>query len=393
MMTDAGSWWRKPLLQTNEDERRASWRELFLDLVFVALIAQLSTRFAHDVTWAGGLRFVLLFLPAWSVWLSMTVYNDRFDTDDVSERLATLIIIITVAGMAVFAKGFSNPDFVGYAASFIAARAIIVWLWLRAGYHNPGARPVTSRYAAGFSVAIALWIAAVFAPVPIRIGLVASALVVDFATPGLTAPYQSLLPRLSSSHLPERFGLFVIIVLGESVVSVVAVLARMPMATFRASDVAATAFVIVFAFSLWWLYFDHVAENPPLPGFPRTWAFGLLHLPLMVSLTAVGAGTQAFIASNADGSPAITALIAASAAVTFATIGLLEYTTEPTAERKHPVKSGVVHISATVAAGLVALAAAVIPTLGALVVLLVLAVAQVVYGIGIRARHAHHDME
>jgi low temperature requirement protein LtrA len=380
-----GSWWRRPRLRDDMEERRATWLELFLDLVFVAFIAKLSALLAADVSWIGLAEFVLLFLPGWSVWLSMTIYQDRFETDDVSNRLAILFVMMTVAGMAVFAKEFFGPEFVGFALCFIAARATIVLLWLRAGLHNRTARPVTTRYAVGFSTAIALWVAALFAPMYVRLLLVCVALLIDFGTPALTLKYQADLPRLSSSHLPERFGLFVIIVLGESVVSVVAVLARQ--AVFHPDDAIATIFVILFAFSLWWLYFDHVAEHPPLPSMWGTYAFGLLHIPLGLSLTAVGAAGQAFIAGPTGGSAPITALTAGAAAITFASVAALEFTTEPTVERRHPIRSVAVHLIGAAGALLVALAGGVLMTAPALLILLALAIMQVVYGIYTRARH------
>jgi low temperature requirement protein LtrA len=380
-----GSWWRRPRLRDDVEERRATWLELFLDLVFVAFIAKLSGLLAADVSWIGLAEFVLLFLPGWSVWLSLTVYQDRFETDDVSNRLAILFVMMTVAGMAVFAKEFFGPEFVGFALCFIAARVMIVALWLRAGLHNPHVRPVTTRYVVGFSIAIALWVAAMFVPAYLRLLLVSVALLIDFATPALTMPHQAALPRLSSSHLPERFGLFVIIVLGESVVSVVAVLSRQ--AVFHADDGIAAVFVVLFAFSLWWLYFDHVAEHPPLPSPWGTYAFGLLHIPLGLSLTAVGAAGQAFIAGPTGGSPAVTALTAGASAVTFLAVAALEFTTEPTAERRHPVRSVAVHLAGAAGALLVALAGGVLMTAPALLILLALAIMQVVYGIYTRARH------
>jgi low temperature requirement protein LtrA len=85
------------MLRSDIEERRATWLELFLDLVFVAFIARLSALLATDISWVGLGRFLLLLLPGWSIWLSMTVYQDRFETDDVSNRLAVLFISLTVA--------------------------------------------------------------------------------------------------------------------------------------------------------------------------------------------------------------------------------------------------------------------------------------------------------
>ena len=75
-------WWQKPRLRTDEDEekeRRATWLELFYDLIYVAVIAQLSHKLAGDMSLKGVLGYMFLFVPVWLVWLSSTYYNERFE--------------------------------------------------------------------------------------------------------------------------------------------------------------------------------------------------------------------------------------------------------------------------------------------------------------------------
>src|SRR5690349_13150855 len=96
-----GQWWQPPRLifADDEEERRVSWLELFYDLVFVVVISQLSHYLAEHVSLAGALSFGLLFVPVWWVWIGGTIYNARFETPDISYRVATLAQMLPVAAM------------------------------------------------------------------------------------------------------------------------------------------------------------------------------------------------------------------------------------------------------------------------------------------------------
>ena len=70
-----------------EKERHASWLELFHDLVFVAVVSQLSENLGHNISWTGLLSFVVLFIPVWFAWVGATFFATRFGTDDLAHRV------------------------------------------------------------------------------------------------------------------------------------------------------------------------------------------------------------------------------------------------------------------------------------------------------------------
>ena len=128
-MVDEPLWWRRPTLREDEDEvRRASWLELFVDLMFVAIISACARGLASDISLAGVARYCTVFLPAWWIWLGLTVYNDRLDTDDVSHRLSFFVIMVALGGMAVSVREFFTNGFAIYALSYVTARIVIVAL-------------------------------------------------------------------------------------------------------------------------------------------------------------------------------------------------------------------------------------------------------------------------
>ena len=122
---------------------------------------------------------------------------------------------------------------------------------------RPHARVLTRRYVTGFALAALIWLVSALVPDPARFVLWAVGLVVDFGTPLLasTRRLQAEIPP-DTHHLPERFGLFTIIVLGEAFIKVIAQCRRASTWTFSNAIYGMLALVI--AASLWWMYFDNV---------------------------------------------------------------------------------------------------------------------------------------
>lgn len=387
-MAQRVSWWRRPELRSGDEERRASWLELFVDLIFVAIIATISTTLARDLTIAGVARATITFLPAWWIWIGLTVYNDRFETDDVSNRLSFFVILLALGGLAISARDFFGEGFRFYAASYILARFVLIVLWIRSGLHNPVARQLTTRYATGISISVMLWLAAMAASGAVRMGLVIAAILVDFGTPFTTTVIQQRLPRLSPTHLPERFGLFVIIVLGEMVVGTESVLGiEFAQRTFV--HVSAGVAAVALAFVLWWLYFDHVAQNPPLAQIWSTLGWSEGHMVLVLAITSLGAATRALVSESGEAGSA-SGLAALSVGAAFAMIAYLEFLTEPSHEDQHRRTSVSVHMgSSLLALVLAGFAPRMSPTL-VLAILAGLGVAQVVYGLAVN-EHQHDE--
>ena len=390
-MVEEPLWWRRPMLREDDDEvRRATWLELFVDLMFVAIISALSRALSVEISPVGVARYVLVFLPAWWIWLGLTVYNDRLDTDDVSHRVAFFAIMLALGGMAVSARTFFGAGFAVFALSYAAARFVIIVLWLRGGLHNPRLRPLVTRYAVGFTIAAAMWLVAIFVPWPARLIVVVLAIMVDFGTPATTMRIQSDLPSLSRSHLPERFGLFILIVLGESVIAVEQAVGN-DFLRGSLAHISAGPATLALAFVLWWLYFDHVAENPPLPSALATLVWTYPHLALVLALGAMGASVQAYVTVlSADPTPAIM-LMCFSVAVAYAMIGVREFMTEPSAERAHPARSLGVHGGSALAAAALGFTSGMFGGLEVFALLIALGVLQIAYGFVSRAGHIAWD--
>ncbi|NMG19350.1 low temperature requirement protein A [Brasilonema bromeliae] len=312
--------------EDSEEERRATWLELFYDLVFVVAVSQLA-HYLHDhVSLSGVLGFVALFIPVWWSWIGTTFYANRFDSDDVTHRLLTAVQMLAIAGLAVNVHHGLSESCTGFALSYALGRVVLVVEYVRAGWHIPTARPLTNRYATGFTIAAVLWVISGFVPIPWRFVFWTLGLIIDFATPLSARKLQLELPP-HSSHLPERFGLFTMIVLGEAIVAVVDGVSEQ---NWDVLTVIAAVFGLCIAFSLWWVYFDNLGGTPIQKA--RTegrvtifnvWLY--THLPLVMGIVAAGVAVELVLLSKPmlALSDAVRWLLCGSIALCYLGLGIL----------------------------------------------------------------------
>lgn len=312
--------------EDSEEERRATWLELFYDLVFVVAVSQLA-HYLHDhVSLSGVLGFVVLFIPVWWSWIGTTFYANRFDSDDIAHRLLTAVQMLAIAGLAVNVHHGLGETCTGFALSYALGRVVLVVEYVRAGWHIPTARPLTNRYATGFTIAAVLWAISGFVPSPWRFVFWTLGLIIDFATPLSARKLQLELPP-HSSHLPERFGLFTMIVLGEAIVAVVDGVSEQ---NWDVLTVIAAVFGLCIAFSLWWVYFDNLGGTPIQKA--RTegrvtifnvWLY--THLPLVMGIAAAGVAVELVLLSKPmlPLSDAVRWLLCGSVALCYLGLGIL----------------------------------------------------------------------
>jgi low temperature requirement protein LtrA len=290
-------WVRPPRLATGE-EREASRLELFYDLAYVLVVAELAAAFLKDLSWSGAATFAGLFTAMWLAWVSTTLYANRFDTDDVVFRIAQLVGTAAIAGCAAAATGGLGSTSAQFAACFLLGRLVLLGLYLRAWRHVPDGRRTIGVYLATTSTAATLWAVSLLVPPPARFVLWAVAVAVDAAGPVIATLRGDAAP-LHMEHLPERFGLFVILVLGEMVAAVVT---GVHDAKWSALSVTVGAIGFVVAAALWWSYFDVASArgNDELQDADEAiderhdlYIYG--HLPLTLGIAAAGVGLEELV--------------------------------------------------------------------------------------------------
>jgi low temperature requirement protein LtrA len=300
---------RPPTLRTGEDAT-ASRLELFFDLAYVLVVLELANAFYKDLSWRGFLVFVALYVAMWFSWVGFTLYANRFDTDDVVYRIAKLAATASIAGCAASASGATGEFSTAFALSFLAGRVILLLLHLRAWRHVPEARPTIAVYLGFTAASTVLWAVSPAFDGWVRWGIWAAAVAMDALGPVMATRRQDRAP-LHMEHLPERFGLFIILVLGEAVGGAAT---GVHDAKWAGPAVAVGLAGFVVAASLWWNYFDVTAghseeelqesdEDDDAGGAvadERHDLFVYGHLPLSAGIVMAGVGIEDLVAHPFD---------------------------------------------------------------------------------------------
>jgi low temperature requirement protein LtrA len=277
-----------------EAARKVSWLELFFDLIFVAAVAQVAEPLREHYSLEGVLRFATLFALIWWAWTGYTVFATRFQADDGIQRLLTLLEMFVVAVMAANAEDeLHSRSSAGFMAAYAVLRLVLVAQYFRAR-QLPDARSLTTRYIGGHGGAALMWLASAFIPAPARYALWAAAFVIDLGTPWLALPHTIKVPP-NPAHLPERFGLFTLILLGEAVIAVMHGMKSQEKWTLLAATSAFCGMALLFL--VWWWYFDvAAAASERLIRSRRDalrfhiWSYA--HFPLYLGVVVTGVGVQ-----------------------------------------------------------------------------------------------------
>lgn len=321
--------WQLPNLRLEGDidkHRPVTWLELFFDLFFVAVIASLAHELSSNLTLEGIKNFTITFIPVWWVWIGTTYYNERFETEGIENRVFTFLLMIALSGMAVFSHDALGNNLRAFLASYLVARLVIIYLWARAGYYDKQFRPTSVRYIIGFSVSVLLVAIAILLDSKTSLVLFPIALVIDVVTPISTIKHQKQLPRYTNSKMPERFGLFAIIVLGEIVVGVINGLSTHHHFTIEMVPLGIMG--IFTALGMWWLYFDFIGRRPFKRNILVAMSWSYLHMPLMLFFVLLGAGLDNLIAEGHGHAGSVNSIYLVCLGIALVLIGLIELTLE-----------------------------------------------------------------
>jgi len=283
---------------TSNEERHANWLELFYDLVYVIIIARLTHMIiiGHDghIVWHDYVVYVSLFFPVWWIWTGHTLYENRFGSDDSVDRLLTLAQIFCAILLAVSVTQALDTSHVQFTLAYTAIRIILVLMYLRVYISNPPLRGVSGGFITGFSAGIAMWLLSLGFEPPLMFLFWGVGLLIDMLTPLLLRSKLSTVP-VHKSHLPERTGLLVIILLGESVAGLVSSTEQ-----FQWHTTPLLNLLLAFALlcTIWWLYFDTMEKTlmGKLKGTAQLHIYG--HLPIYIGLGLLAASLRHLVVED-----------------------------------------------------------------------------------------------
>lgn len=285
-------------------ERRTSSIELFWDLVFVFAVTQVTTLLYRHLSWAGFGRGMLILALVWWAWSAFVWAANAQEDDSVMLRVTLLI-----ASTFIFVSGLAIPGAFGSEALLFAVTYAVVRLLHLALYADASRRGNAAWSAiAGFGVTVVLGIVLLVAGALVhgaaRIVLWAAAVAIDYAGPAwLTRDRLRSLQRVAVAHFAERYSLFVIICLGESIVAI-GVGAASTHRHLGTELVTIVALGLLITAAMWWTYFDRFAgiaeaslRSHRDPVIAAADGYSYLHLVIVAGIIIFAAGVRLLVAA------------------------------------------------------------------------------------------------
>jgi low temperature requirement protein LtrA len=276
--------------------KRASWLELFYDVAFVALIAQLTyLAAANHQTLTDYLHIFIVGYSVFVAWWATTANRNLQPTETTADKLFTQLTMVAVFVMSLTMPAVFAGEYVGYFLTLAGVRALQAFLIARMYYLHPQTRPATYNLLQGVFIAAGLWVISALTFDPYHIVFALIALSIDILIP-LTRGRGNTKRYLNVYHLHERLGLFLILVIGESMI----VVALSNTATSLGLQQLVTVFSgLGLMVALWWLYYEHndrFADVRPNNLFVFLHAHGILFL----SIVCVSVGYKLQLSDGTD---------------------------------------------------------------------------------------------
>jgi low temperature requirement protein LtrA len=277
-----------------EGHRASTPLELFFDLVFVVAVAQAATSLHHALA-EGAIaapvgKYIVVFFGIWWAWMGFSWFASAYDTEDIAYRL---VVFVQMTGALIMAAGipraFNDLDFGVVVVGYIVMRLGQVVHWLRAAARaQPAERTCALRFAAGITACQIGWIIRLAVPGPGGVVALVALILAELLVPVWAE--RASPTAWHPGHIVERYGLFTIIVLGESILAgTIAIQTVLDEGGLDAELAGIIAGGLLIVYSMWWVYFDY--QVPHVLTSNRTgfiWGYG--HLFLFASAAAVGAG-------------------------------------------------------------------------------------------------------
>jgi len=279
----------------SEQERRTSPVELLWDLVFVFAVTQVTRLLSTHLSWSGFGRAMLVLALIWWAWSAFVWAANAQPTDSPVMRLCLLFatVFIMIAGLAV-PEAFGSRGML-FAVSYVVVRLVHLALYTDASRKGNASWSAIAGFGVTVLIGMALLIAGALLHGTARWLLWLIAVAIDYAGPAwLTRERLRGLQRVAVAHFAERYSLFVIICLGESIVAI-GVGARAE--KLDTALVAAVSLGLMIAIGLWWTYFDRFAEVAEArlrehhdPVLAAADAYSYLHLVIVAGIIIFAVG-------------------------------------------------------------------------------------------------------
>ncbi len=341
-------------------ERTVGPLELFYDLAVVVLVAQAAHRLAGHLTWPGLGQFAVVFTLVWIAWTNGSLHYELHGRDDARGRSTFLLQILVLVAMGAFIPEAGGARGAAFAVAAAVLFAVLAVLWLLAARGDrPEYRRTSGLFVAGTAACAVLLAGTALLPASARVpawGLIDAAYLVGFSAILVTTDRSAVPGLVMTDALTERFGAFIIIVLGETLTGVVSGLAGQPVSGLT---LAVGLVAVVVGFGAWWTYFDFTGGHRPRTQRSASVQWIVGHLPVTAAIAAMGAAMLSLIDHAHDGrTPAATAWVLCGGAAVVLSATMLIAASLDAWDRDRGLYRPLARICAATAAACLCLAAA-----------------------------------
>jgi low temperature requirement protein LtrA len=285
-----------------ETEQKVTPLELFFDLVFVFAITQVTALMAHEPTWAGLAKGMLVLSALWWAWASYSWLTNTVNAEEGATRAVMIAAMAATLVASLAVPGAFGSEALVFALAYAVVRLLHIVIYILAA-PTADVRAAIERMAPGFVVFCGLLIAASFFDGWVQGAIWCFALIVHVTGLWFTGVRGW---AVSPSHFAERHGLILIIALGESIVSIGVGAAGLDV---DAGVIAAASLGVLATSALWWAYFDVVApvaerllrraQGEARARLARD-SYTFLHLPMVAGIVLLALGIKKAIAHTHD---------------------------------------------------------------------------------------------
>ena len=284
--------------QPTEREQRVTPLELFFDLVVVFAITQVTQFMSHDLTWRGIGHGLLVLAAIWWAWTGYAWLTNALEPEEGQVRAGMFGAMAAMLVVALAVPGAFSADAVLFGVAYLFVLLLNLVLDAIAAKRDPDLRRALMGFAPMATIgAVGILVA----------GFVDGGAQTALWVVGLAVLYGgALIGRgkgwsVSPAHFAERYGLIVIIALGESIIALGVGAAGFSLA---AGIISAAVLGVVVVASLWWAYFDVVAvmsqrQLAQTSGAERVRLardyYSYLHLPMIAGIVLFALGLKTTI--------------------------------------------------------------------------------------------------
>jgi low temperature requirement protein LtrA len=271
--------------------------ELLWDLVFVFAVTQVGTLLSRELSWAGFGRSMLVLALVWWAWSAFVWVANAEDADSAALRLTLLaaLVLIFIAGLAI-PHAFGDQATL-FAVSYAGVRFMHLALYASSARHGHASWEAIAGFSLTVTMGMVLLVVGSFLASAWQVALWTAAAAIDYAGPGLlTRQRLRGLQRVAVAHFAERYGAFIIICLGESIVAIGLTATREPL---EAQLVTVVACGLLITIGLWWTYFGRLAASAAAmlgdheePVLAASDAYSYIHLALVAGIIIFSVGMR-----------------------------------------------------------------------------------------------------